>query len=185
MPKFTLSLNSHALSAYQECENKYLFTHLVGIESLGAKFAMDRGTIFAKFLEILYYNRIKPRPSFLRTLNNPLVWTKHISEKCGVPNKDAFDIYRVMVQYTQFWKGEDWEPIAVEKGFSKILYEDDENLFVWEGRPDLIAKVGEKIIVCDHKTQGQTKSIYQFNNQSRGYLWGIGAHEFVYNYITF
>lgn len=185
MSKFTLALNSHALSAFQECEAKYAFTHFIGIEPLGAKFAMDRGSVFAKFLEILYYNRLKPHPSFKKALNNSIAWTRKIEKKCGVPTKEAFEIYRVMCEYVRYWKGKDWTPIAVERGFSKVIYEDNDNLFVWEGRPDLVAGVEDKIVVCDHKTQGQNKSIYEFNNQARGYLWAIDATEFVYNYIVF
>jgi hypothetical protein len=196
MSKFTLSINSHSLSDFQECESKYCFKHFIGIEPLGSRMAMERGTLFAKFLEILYKNRIRPRQMFKRVLNNPLLWTRELEEKCNISQSEAYDVYAVMKAYALNWKGRDWEPIAVEKGFSKIIYEDDENLFVWEGRPDLVAKephsgpdlvtpINGELIVCDHKTQGRANSIYQFNNQSRGYLWATGATKFAYNYITF
>jgi hypothetical protein len=183
--KFTLSLNSHALSNYQECEGKYLYTNLIGIEGLGNKFAMDRGTLFAKFLEIYYKHRLKPRKSTVKVLNNPIVWTRRIQKNLNLKESEAFSLYQTMKGYVQHWKGQDWTPLAVEKGFSKILYEDSDNLFVWEGRPDLIGSLSNgETIVCDHKTQAQTRSYYAFNNQARGYLWATGATKFVYNYIT-
>ena len=81
-----------------------------------------------------------------------------------------------------------FEKVQVLQMFPKLgykYYEDDENLFVWEGRPDLVALLDAGLIVCDHKTQGQTKSIYQFNNQSRGYCWAVDTTKFAYNYIVF
>lgn len=185
MSKFTLAINSHALSDFQECEMKHAFKHFIGIEPLGTKRVMERGTLFAKFLEILYKNRLNPRHSFKKVLNNPLIWIPRIVKKCNVSEKEAYDLYATMKEYVKYWKGRDWEPVAVEKGFSKVIHEDNGNLFVWEGRPDLIATLNSELLVCDHKTQGQSKSIYQFNNQARGYLWATGSTKFVYNYIVF
>lgn len=184
MPKFTLTLNSHSLSMYQECEEKFMYSHFIGIESPRNTFAMDRGTEVAKFLQLLYYNRIKPHASIKKVLNNPILWTNRFSKRLNIPNTEAFELYRACVKYTINYKDNDWKPVAVEKGFSKVLYEDDENLFVWEGRPDLIVSHNGEIFPVDHKCQARKNDIYAFNNQARGYVWAIGSTKFVYNYIV-
>jgi hypothetical protein len=185
MSRFTLSLNSHALSSFQECENKYLFRDIIGLDTLSGKAAIRRGTVASKFLALYYYNRMKPRKNFQRVLANPLLWVKRIAKDMECSERDAFSLYASFIQYGNQYKFESWNPIAVEKGFSKILYEDSENLFVYEGRPDLIVTDTPGLIVVDHKTQSRKYSIYGHNNQAKGYLWATGGTQFVYNYINY
>lgn len=186
--KFTLILNSHSLTAFQECETRYMYSALIGIEGLVQKKYMEKGTIVAEWAQLYYYNKIKPRLSFERALINPMVWTSRIAKRLNVPSKEAFDVFRACFQYREHWKDETWVPLAVERGFSKVLYEDDSNLFIYEGRPDLVCLdngVSKTLVVSDLKTQSQQYSYYQFNNQALGYLWNFEGANFVYNYIKF
>jgi hypothetical protein len=118
-------------------------------------------------------------------LANPMYWTAKIQAEMGWSQNDSFTLFRTLVAYNSQYANDGWIPLAVEKGFSKVLYEDDENLFVYEGRPDLIALDGTgKRLAVDHKTRGTSHNIYEHNNQVFGYLWAGQATTFVYNYLT-
>lgn len=187
--KFTLTLNSHSLSSFQECESKHLYSHLLGVEGLNTKLAMDRGTLYARFLETYYKGKISPKLSRLRYIGNAPLWIARISKRLGISSQDSQHLYGAMLDYLKEYQGESWIPLATERGFSKIIYEDAENLFVYEGRPDLVAlsdPINKDLLVIDHKTQGKTDSFYAHNNQAYGYMWNYtNCHQFVYNYIVF
>lgn len=184
MEKFTLTLNSHSLSNFQKCEAAYMFGNLVGIEPIGGKFALKRGSIVARYLNLYYYNKMRPKELFKKCLSNAIFWTRKIALEVGIDQGAAFNLYSALFSYGSRYRDEKWIPIGVEKGFSKILYEDEENLFVYEGSIDLVAMDPHKLIIVDHKTEAANRPIYEFNNQCIGYLWASGATEFIYNYIT-
>lgn len=118
-------------------------------------------------------------------LAHPIYWTKKIQDEMKWSQNDAFTLYRTLIAYDSQYRNDGWTPLAVEKGFSKVIYEDDENLFVYEGRPDLIAlDPSGKRLAVDHKTRGASNNIYEHNNQVLGYLWAGQATTFVYNYLT-
>lgn len=184
MSKFTLILNSHALGDLSQCETKYLYRDILNLASLKTKKKMELGTQIAKWLEIYYYNKIKgPRAKFAKTLFNPLIWYKQFIDKCQCSQDEAKRYYRACFDYSTTYVNETWVPLAVEKGFSRVIYEDEENYFVYEGRPDLYAQNNNYNLVSDHKVQFKEYDIYPYNNQAYGYLWALGAKEFVYNYI--
>jgi len=182
--KYTLALNSHQLSNFQLCETKYLYSELIRIQPIEMGLGIRKGNILGRWLNLYYYNKIKPRTSFGRVLYNPMLWIELIKKELNWGPQDAFKLYAVLTRYGTEYKNESWHPVAIEKGFSKILYEDAENLFVYEGRIDLLVENEGKLLVVDHKSQKMNYSIYEFNNQAIGYLWGCDAAEFVYNYLT-
>jgi hypothetical protein len=181
--KFTLTLNSHALSDFQNCEMQYALGDLISLQKTGpTKPAFLKGTEIAKILEIYYHRRMKRKS--LKALGRIDLLYKRFTEK-GIEPKDASLMIGALVEYFRQYASESWEIVAVEKGYSKILYEDEDNLFIYEGRPDLVVKVDGELVVVDHKTQGQHDNIFAFNNQARGYCWALGTQKFVYNYLVF
>jgi hypothetical protein len=161
-----------------------MYSNLIGLESTNRKSAFSRGTLVARWLALYYYNKMRPRDSRLKLLMHPIYWTQKIQTELKWDQNEAFNLYRTLISYDHQFKNDGWKPLAVEKGFSKILHEDDENLFVYEGRPDLIAEANGKRIAVDHKTRSASHSIYEHNNQVLGYLWAGQATCFVYNYLT-
>lgn len=147
---------------------------------------MERGTIIAKWLEIFYKNKIKPRQSFIRVLANPIVWIRRFVDKCKCTQPEAVSYFLSCTAYAERYKNEDWKPVLVEKGFSKILYEDEKLLVIFEGRPDLILETPSgELIPFDHKTTSRQYEIYPHNNQALAYCWACGGVKFGYNYIKF
>lgn len=78
-------------------------------------------------------------------------------------------------------------PDHVEVGFSENIYEDDERLYILEGRIDLIGQIATNCSKgwADHKFQARERDLYlksiQFRNYSMVTKLGLG----VVNYIRF
>lgn len=60
-------------------------------------------------------------------------------------------------------------PESVEVGFSELLYEDDEVMFVLEGRIDFIGSLQGVPLIVDHKFQLREKNLYKKSIQFRNY----------------
>jgi PD-(D/E)XK nuclease superfamily len=74
-------------------------------------------------------------------------------------------------------------PEHVEVGFSETIYEDDSNLFVLEGRMDLIGEQQGLRLIADHKFQLQTHWLYPHAIQFKNYALIAKANLFIINYI--
>jgi hypothetical protein len=184
MDKFTLILNSHALTDFQHCEMKHLLRDVVSIIPTERKRAFEKGSLISRLLANYYYRKMKGKNPYAKILNPMITWP--LAEKLlGFSREDAKQFAYVLVEYHNQYKNCQWIPLAVEKGFSKVLYEDNDNLFIYEGKPDLIAKVGQDIIGIDHKHQSKMYNIFEHNNQALGYAWALDLKYFVYNYIKF
>lgn len=84
------------------------------------------------------------------------------------------------------WESEDesTESVAVEQGFSHLLYEDNQRRYILEGKIDHIAyRQGLGLIVEDHKTQSRAGERYELNHQVFNYYNFVKPEYFVYNYI--
>lgn len=72
---------------------------------------------------------------------------------------------------------------SVEVGFSHHLYEDEENLFILEGRIDLLGVLQGLDVVVDHKFQLATHYLYPKSVQFKNYALVCGARTLVINYV--
>ena len=99
--------------------------------------------------------------------------------------EDRLPIASRMMQYFRKYKNESFKILAVEKGFSKVLYEDKNVYFVYEGRPDLVVDFGSSYGhgPVDHKSESRRSDIYEFNNQFQGYCWAMGSKLGMINYL--
>lgn len=80
----------------------------------------------------------------------------------------------------------DFQPISeshVEVGFSEPIYEDHYNLFVLEGRIDLLARLQGLACIVDHKFQMKTHWLYPKTVQFKNYALVTKANMFVINYV--
>lgn len=86
--------------------------------------------------------------------------------------------------YKYALEDESLEPIAVEQGFSTLLYEDNDRRYILEGKIDLVCRSKHfGFAVMDHKTQSRKDDRWEFNHQVCNYLSFTKADYFIYNYI--
>ena len=173
--KQILTINAHGIINFTKCPRRYLLSEIYETEKSAA---MERGVLYATFLEIYYKRRRKG----ISTIVSPF-WTQLIEKRLNCSREEAEIVWRAMSRYIKTYANESWIPIAIEEGFSRILHESDDYIFVVEGRPDLVVKENDELIVVDHKTQSSFRPLPNFNHQSMMYLYATGTTKFCYNYI--
>lgn len=94
---------------------------------------------------------------------------------------------RIVREYSaNYWQTNDFMPLSeqhIEVGFSEPIYEDSANLFVLEGRIDMIAKWQGLDVFVDHKTQTKTHWIYPRSVQFKNYALITKCTTGVINYV--
>lgn len=102
-----------------------------------------------------------------------------------LPAKVRQKVRKRMVEYCFEYQREDVIPVSeqhVEVGFSEPIYEDSDNLFVLEGRIDLLGKWRGLDVFVDHKIQGMRYWLYPNSVQFKNYSL-ITRRTGVINYI--
>lgn len=184
MPQKIVIADSHAISRFQECEAAYEFSNVIKIQTREERRGIDRGTVIATLLEEYY--RARKNGELTREKIFEII-AKHLdTSELSADDKDLIR-FRFMKYYGHY-KNENLEIIAVEPetAFSKVIYEDKDYLFIYEGRPDIIFKtpgVNGIIYPADHKSRSQNHSIYFYNNQAMGYCWASRTQHFMYNFF--
>lgn len=178
MSKIVLTLDSHALSQFQDCRRKFQLGTIRALESRKEKASLSKGTLFHSILAE-YYNGIKENQN--RTELIQRIFEKIISTTdTEFTTEDLLAIGKKFVEYTNHYK-EDWEPIRIEgfqhTGFSKLLYENDRVKFIYEGRIDLLVRIAKQFNRwVDFKTQNPKYSYDRHPNVNQfiGYSWASG-----------
>jgi len=172
--KLTLKLDSQAMNTYQQCPRKYQFSFIKNIEPQQTKTALSIGSVFHDMFEFVNKGLIEGKE--LRDLVLEAANTSKDSENLSIEEK-TFVIKRFL-EYFSYYKIEDskYQIVAAEQGFSKILHEDENVIFVYEGRVDclLYHTVEDSYVWRDYKTHSG-RFLYTHTNQFLGYTWAISS----------
>lgn len=182
MSRLTLTLDSHTLSQITRCENLYNLSTIQGLQPKGQNFGQYRGTQFHNLLYLFYKSKLRKRPYNQCTLD-AMRYLRLIGKT--MKSEDWMLLSRKFGEYCGYYRNENIQPLAVEKGFSKILYEDMHHLFIYEGRIDFIGKFLNDPLRywVDHKTESRKEDLNQNSFQFLGYSWALGTTNGLINYI--
>ena len=188
MEPLILIVNSHQLTDYQDCEEKYQLGTVLSLEAKETKLALTKGTLWHLAMARWYQARLENNSDLV-----PEKYDKLIKIKLDIGNsilaskltmEVAALIYKRFMEYCNHWDGEQLTPIAVEgldengrdrTGFSKLLDEGPNYQIILEGKPDLIATCeNNKKYWIDHKTQAKAFDQHPYGNQFMAYTWGMG-----------
>lgn len=89
-------------------------------------------------------------------------------------------------EYFAVYQMNDFQPLSeqhIEVGFSEPVYEDKENLFVLEGRIDIVGKLQGLTAIIDHKFQMRKHDLYRKSIQFRNYCLIAKIPMMIINYI--
>lgn len=126
---------------------------------------------------------IAPEVESCKKCNKCLHFRPHPFE---LPNKVRSTVRKRFREYVFNYQHEDIIPLSeqhVEVGFSEPIYEDSENLFILEGRIDLIGKLQGLDCIMDHKFQTKTHWLYPKSVQLKNYLLISKQPMAVINYV--
>lgn len=183
--RIVLAMDSQLLQSFQWCQRQYYLTaaeHLVKLEPFrtvsGAPRAKNSGTIVHDIMHRV--NRAKLWRHKLTDTQLLDLGMKRIKRDKDWTQDEKLFMSTKWVQFYAWDKfaGQYYKPIGTETGFSKVLYEDEDVIFVYEGRIDLIVHVEPAEINSwvDYKTQGREAAIYKNRNQFMGYSWALNTN---------
>lgn len=181
-------LDASQIETFEACEYKWHFDHERNLTTPHPNPALSTGSYFHECLKFYYSqpqplgNHIKPALEYARKL---AIDPGH-NRKWPEVRKDPKFYWERFRAYIFNWLHEDEqiEIIAVEKGFSYLLYEDTERRYILEGIIDLVAvKPRQGLVVIDHKTQSRFYDKYDFSHQPLNYFNFCQPDYFEYNYI--
>ncbi len=199
MKPLILTINSHQLTDYQACEEKYRIGTVDSLEAKKTKLALTKGTLWHLAMARYYQAQLETASEDLVYKRaNKLIMTKIEIGKSILASELELEvstlIYKRFMEYCSHWAGEKLTPIAVEgidengrdrTGFSKLFDEGPNYRVIFEGKPDLIATCeNNKKYWIDHKSQSRASDHYSYSNQFMAYTWAMGMPGKI-NYTVF
>lgn len=189
--KFNLALDSSQISEYMTCPLKWFYRYNQNLVfDTKQKVAPDKGTLVHNLLDIYYTMRsLDPDGNKLLQANAAIeMFKKSGSVKILFPTDNGEIeefICKRFILYVQRWLNSDFivPKGGVELGFSHLLFENDDNRFILEGRIDLINTIQGNNCFTDHKTQERTSYLYHYTIQFKNYALATGYEYGIINYF--
>lgn len=195
--QFIIALDASQLDTYLKCPRMWYWLYYESLRLSGMKQeAADKGTIVHTLLDH-YYTMRALDPKYSRDLHATaaieMLNKSKIVESMGFDKSVGDHIAARFAQYIWRYRNNDLVPLVingtpgVELGFSKILYEDKNVIFVVEGRIDLISYFGNsqdgRKCFVDHKSQSKHTELYEYKIQFKTYAWATGFSYGIINYF--
>ena len=178
MEPIILTINSHQLTDYQDCEEKYRIGTVNSLEAKETKLALTKGTLWHLAMARWYQGRLEGNANQkLKVAISSSILASELELEISAMISKRF------LEYCSHWEGEQLTPIAVEgldengrdrTGFSKLFDAGPNYRVFFEGKPDLIAACeNNKKYWIDHKSQAKAFDQYPYGNQFMAYTWGM------------
>lgn len=197
--RIILAADSHAFSHFTECPQKYFLANLQHLRLIKIQYpTLKDGILKTEFKSgakelgtfihdmIARVNRLRIRaikrkvPFDYCVTDQTLIQVafKRIAlRKWEKPEDVLFHQMKFMEFYSLMKNEYRWlKPLGYEVGFSKVLYEDRDVCFIYEGRIDFVGQSDSGIHWVDYKSQSRETVLYENTNQFLGYSWALGAN---------
>jgi hypothetical protein len=179
--RLVLALDSHALTYFQTCNKMYYLSQAEKLVQIRSRRAFEIGTMVHDIMHRVTRAKLNRRE--FNSIQLLEIGYKVIrrAAKAGLLNAEQMVFHSVKyTQYVSWMQAQErfYKPLGNEVGFSKVLYEDSDVIFAYEGRIDLILRVEPAGFNAwaDYKTQGREYSLYKNRNQFLGYSWAVGTN---------
>lgn len=192
MPKQIVAIDSQRLDAMQNCAFYYDTKFNKSLVSINTPHYIERGSLIHEMLAV-YYNLRKHRSRWMQNgktyrdiVNSCIIAGRHKANKMQLALAEVEETISVFQQYVDHWENDGWDNIlGVENVGSKVLWEDDDLIILYEVKIDLILRISSMIIPIDHKSLSSRRDPNELSNQFKGYCWFVGGHNLIVNEIGF
>ncbi len=155
--------------------------------------ALESGDLMHLILKVFYTLRIhRPDLPYSRCIDLAVrLGREHAAINLHQELDTSEEVVFHTVEYLKHYEGEKWTPLYVEKPFTTVLYENEEDNLrvVYEGIVDLIVDTntssGEAVV--DHKSsrRNQDSTYIGLSNQFKGYSFCLEIDTMIINKIGF
>lgn len=192
MPKKIVAVDSQRLDGMQFCSFFYNTKFNRNLVPSQVPEYLERGGLIHEMLST-YYKLKKYRQrwgqnkkTYADIIDSCINVGRYFGNKMQLDVAEVLYTIEIFKQYTSYWENDDWNNIvSVERVGSKVLFEDDDIIILYEGKIDLVLKIGNELIPIDHKHSGSRRDPNQLANQFKGYCWLLGTNNCIVNEIGF
>jgi len=202
MEQKIVSLDATILNTYQSCPLKVKQAFVDLLKPNVKAEALEKGDLFHKLLEVYYSYRFDMMDFRSDTwgelreakiepgdLTPEVFCTKVVgpffASQMNTPPEILEEVIYQFGAYCEFYKHDEWHPLAVEQVGSKILFEDEEWKIIYNIKCDLVAEKGTRIAPWDHKTGSRRSTPNSMSNQFIGTCFVLGMNYMMINKIGF
>lgn len=176
-------LDASQIEVFEACPRKWFYDYVLNLTTKHPNPALSTGSYYHEILKYYYSNKLDLRGALL--MAQELANGPENNKWPAVGAEPQFH-YERLKNYLIKYRDEDEtdEVIAVEQGFSTLLYEDNDRRYILEGMIDYIGiRKHMGLTIRDHKTQSRAYEKYEINHQVFNYMSFTGANYFEYNYV--
>jgi len=187
--KLRVAIDSQVLTSIQNCHELTNLTFLQNWRPNQTPEPFEKGDLGHTILENYY--RIKQlsdetgiRFDSLQVIRDSIQLARVKSIEMDLPDSEVARLLKIYEGYFEHYLNDSFKILAVEKAFTKPLYEDDSVAIYYEGIIDLLyeSKI-TALTVMDHKTKGKQYSHVERDNQFIGYAWAFDTNWVIVNGI--
>jgi hypothetical protein len=109
----------------------------------------------------------------------------YFASRMSISSEVAGEVIDQFKGYTEYFKHDEWHPLAVEEVGNVVLYEDDNLKIVYNFKIDLYAEKGKIQAPFDHKTGSRRHEPSSLSNQFIGYCFAMKCDNIIVNKIGF
>lgn len=196
--KQIVTLDSHKIRIYLICPEMYNIAHEQNLRKVNTfpvdekHRYMDKGTLVHKLMDTYYNLRaLNPRMNAMEhgTAALKFFQSTKLFAQSGFSAEWETLVSQRFIQYIIKYSTFEYNPLirngvpSVEVGFAKKIYEDDNYIFIIDGRIDLLAHADFGNFFIDHKTQERKSELYEQKIQFCTYSLATGFNYGGVNYF--
>lgn len=202
-----ISFDSTILNTFQACERKTKLSFVDNLKPNIKSESLEEGDLFHKMLEVYYGLKhglaridsdlwkvlreagIFDEQWFINPPEDLLTICNFVGDffagQMDAPPDELDEVKFQFNAYSEFYKHDEWHPLAVEEVGSKVLFEDEDWKIIYNAKTDLIAEKGSRIVPWDHKTGRRRQTPSSLANQFIGTCFILDLNFIMINKIGF
>lgn len=186
-------VDSQRLNNIQLCMRKYRLIFGDSISPIIRPAYFERGDMLHQMLQAYYVLRkyrtrwAQNRTDHKRVQEICVNIGRHAAIRMNLEIEDVEEVIDAFLQYSTHYENDGWDQIlAIEQVGSKILYQSDALIILYEFKIDLTIRLANcPVMPVDHKSSRKRTPPETLSNQFMGYCWGLGVNNIMVNKIGF
>jgi hypothetical protein len=193
--KQIFKVSASSLDSIDRCGLHYKFSKVQRYRPTPIKRALDWGGLMHLMIQGYRFSKIKDikehhlNHPFARLLGRPVFEVMRIVAEIGriqslvtdLSPEDRESCIEKFMEYVSYWNSRDkFQVLEVEQPFSKVLYENENLIILYEGIMDMLVHDEDwGPVPYDTKTGGWNRPRFDTENQLTGTCWVFNSNKFV------
>jgi len=187
--KVVVKLDSQIANAIDLCAERYRLEHVLNRRPIKKGEALERGGVMHSMMGHYYRGKMEGRT--VKGEHNKLI------DECVLIGRQEASMARFDLQQFEeedlytfkenilHHQYDGWEILSVEEPFTRVLFDSEDLMILWEGIIDLRIRDAKGVGgVVDHKTEARKSTPFVLSNQFQGYSWAFDS-QVIINKIGF